>query len=80
MLIPSQIQSYLKAAPFRPFCLRMASGATFEIRHPEMAKLGRCFVLLFSFAPEVQSLIEKWETVSLMLIESVSHRDSAMNT
>ena len=80
MFIPSQIQSYLKAAPFRPFCLRMASGATFEIRHPEMAKLGRSFVLVFSYAPEDQSLIEKWETVSLMLIESVSHLDSAFSS
>ncbi len=80
MLIPSQIQSYLKAAPFRPFCLRMATGATFEIRHPEMAKLGRNFVLVFSFAPEDQSLIEKWKTVSLMLVESISHLDSAVNT
>jgi hypothetical protein len=69
---------YIKAEPFRPFRLHMASGKTFDVRHPEMVKVGKNFVMVFSFSSREPELIEQWETVSLMLIESVSHLDAAV--
>lgn len=80
MITPPQILNYVKAEPFRPFRLRMASGKSFDIRHPEMVKVGKTFVMVFSFEPGESEVVEKWETVSLMLIESVSHLDLAVET
>lgn len=80
MLTPPQILSYVKAQPFRPFRLRMASGRSFDIRHPEMVKVGKSFLLVFSFASGEPDVVEQWETVSLMLIESISHLDLSINT
>ena len=75
MLSVSQLLTYVKAQPFRPFRLHMASGQTFDIRHPEMVKVGNGFLLVFSFVPGAPEVVEQWETVSLMLIESISHVD-----
>jgi hypothetical protein len=76
MVTSSQIQSYVKAEPFRPFQLNMASGKTFDIRHPEMIKVAKTYLLVFTYDRNNPELIEQWETVSLMLIESVSHLES----
>jgi hypothetical protein len=35
MATPEQIQTVLKAAPFRPFSFRLADGRTYEVTHPE---------------------------------------------
>jgi hypothetical protein len=80
MLSPPQVLSYVKAQPFRPFRLHMASGQFFDIRHPEMVKVGKSFLLVFSFATGEPDVVEHWETVSLMLIESISHLDQPVNT
>jgi hypothetical protein len=53
----------------------MASGKTFDIRHPEMIRVARSFLVVFSSATEAPDSVEKWETVSVMLIEFISHLD-----
>jgi hypothetical protein len=78
MITSSNLMNYVKAQPFRPFRLHMASGKTFDVRHPEMVKLGKNFIMAFSFSSREPELVEQWETVSLMLIESVSHLDAAV--
>jgi hypothetical protein len=78
VITSSHLMIYVKAEPFRPFRLHMASGKTFDVRHPEMVKIGKNFLMAFSFSPREPELIEQWETVSLMLIESVSHLDAAV--
>lgn len=79
MVTPAQIMSYVKSQPFRSFRLHMASGQTFDIRHPEMIKVGRGFLLVFSFASGEPDLVEQWETVSMMLIESISHLETPVH-
>ena len=79
MITPPQVLAYVKAQPFRPFRLHMASGKSFDIRHPEMIKIGKSFLLIFSFATGELDVVEQWETVSLMLIESISHLDIPVN-
>ncbi len=54
----------------------MASGQTSDIRHPEMTKVGKGFLLVFSFAAGELELVERWETVSMMSIESISHLET----
>jgi hypothetical protein len=53
----------------------MASGKTYDIRHPEMIKVGKTSLIIFTLAGETE-IFEHWDTVSLMLIESVSHLDA----
>jgi hypothetical protein len=79
MITSSHLQTFVKAQPFRPFRLHMASGKTFDIRHPEMIKVLKNYLLVFSYADGETDLPEQSESVSLMLIESVSHLDAAVN-
>lgn len=60
---------YVGAEPFRPFRINMASGRVFEIRHPELVRLGRRTRRVFTYLGD--SAEEKEHEVSLLLIESV---------
>ena len=80
VIAPPQVLAYVKAEPFRPFRLHMASGKTFDVRHPEMVKVGRSFLLVFSFSTGASDVVEQWESVSLMLLESIAHLDLPVNT
>lgn len=75
-MVPAQeLLVYVRTEPFRPFRIRMNSGRTFDIRHPEMIKIGRDSFIIFSFVSEDQGIYDRWDTVSLVLIEAVSHVD-----
>ena len=78
MITPAELLSYLKAKPFRPFRIHMASGQMYDVRHPEMARVGRNVLLLFTFVSNDPEVFDRWETVSLMLMESVSHLDQTL--
>ena len=80
MITSAQLLTYVKAEPFRPFRLHMASGKTFDIRHPEMVKVLKTYVLVFSFAEGETEVFEGFESVSLMLSESISPLDGAVGT
>lgn len=78
MITPNDISSYIKAKPFRPFRIHMASGETFDVRHPEMARVGRTSVMLFTFVADTPEFYDRWETISLMLMERLSHLDATV--
>ncbi len=78
MLTTTQVLSYVKAQPFRPFRLQMAAGRTFDIRHPEMIKVLKNYVLIFKAADDAE-LSDEWESVSLMLTESFSHPEAPVH-
>ncbi len=42
---------YLGAEPFRPFRIKLASGSTYEIRHPEMILVGRTSARVYTIPP-----------------------------
>jgi hypothetical protein len=71
MMTPRNMMDFVAAEPFRPFRIHMASGRTFEIRHPEMIKVGRSSVTVYSRPDGDASQSERWQGVSLMLLESV---------
>jgi hypothetical protein len=79
MQTPQTILGYVKAEPFRAFRLHLASGRTYDIRHPEMIKVLRSGVLIFKPTGGALDLPDEWDSVSLMLIESVSHLESAVS-
>ena len=73
MVLPSDILNYVRVVPFRPFQIRMTGGRTYEIRHPEMVRVGRNSLIVFMFVSDDPETYDRWETVSLMLIESLTH-------
>lgn len=76
MVPPQDILGYLHTEPFRPFRIRMAGGRTFDIRHPEMVRVGKNSLIVFTFVSDDPDVYDRWETVSLMLIESVTHLEA----
>ena len=68
---PDDLLTWLRATPFVPFRIRLNSGRSFEIRHPEMLRVGRSSVNVYSFAGEPADPYERMEMVSLVLIEAV---------
>jgi hypothetical protein len=76
MITPQTILAYVKAEPFRPFRIDTASGRTFNIRHPEMVKVLRSSLLVFSYVSESPNIPDEWESVSLTLTESVSYLEA----
>lgn len=76
-MITSQLMmTYVKAEPFRPFWIHMASGKTFDIRHPEMVKVGKTYLVIFTYVSSQPEIVDHWETVSLLLIENISFMDA----
>ena len=74
MIAREVLRSYIQQQPFRPFQLRMTSGRTYDIRHPEMVRLAQTWLLVFHYSePDYPDF---WDTVSLMLMESVSYLDA----
>ncbi|GAC1451970.1 MAG: hypothetical protein NVSMB9_36980 [Isosphaeraceae bacterium] len=76
MMTPASVLTYVKAEPFRPFRIHMASGKTFDVRHPEMVRVGRTNLLVFSFVSDQPEVFDEWQSVSLMLMESISHMET----
>jgi hypothetical protein len=75
MVPPSDILNYLRTVPFPPFRIRMTGGRTYEIRHPEMVRVGKNSLIVFTFVSDDPQIYDRRETVSLMLIESLTHLD-----
>jgi len=78
MMTFRKVGAYLEAQPFRPFCIRMNSGRTFEIRHPEMVRVGRRDLLVFTLVSDLPNVYDRWENVSLLLIESLSPLETSV--
>jgi hypothetical protein len=73
MMTYQRVLDYVKAEPFRPFRIHMASGRTFDIRHPEMIKVLKNYILIFKTAADGADVPDELDTVSLMLVEYLSH-------
>jgi hypothetical protein len=76
MMTPHVVLQYLKEEPFQPFRIHMASGRSFDVRHPEMVRVGRSSLILFTFVSDSAEIHDRWETVSLMLIEHISQLET----
>jgi len=63
--------TWIRAIPFVPFRIRLNSGRTIEIRHPEMLRVGRSAVNIYTFSAEPTDPYERMEMVSLILVESI---------
>jgi hypothetical protein len=79
MITAHETLSYLKAQPFRPFRLHMASGRTFDVRHPELVRVTKDHLLLFSMGNEDPDLVDRWEMIGHILIESISFLEALVS-
>lgn len=71
-----EIFEYVDAEPFRPFQIRMASGRTFDIRHPENIRVGEYSVHVFLFSERDERLYERAITLGYSMMESLEEIDS----
>ncbi len=78
LMSPQEVLNYVNGQPFRPFRIRINSGRTFDIRHPKMVRVGRRDVLIFTFASDVPEVYDRWENVSLVLIESLAPLEASV--
>lgn len=79
MMTYQRIGNSVTAEPFRPFRINMASGKTFEIRHPEMVQVGRTTVTIFTYmSDDPDEAKEREQEVSMLLIESVEPLNAAI--
>jgi hypothetical protein len=76
MMTSRKLLDYVAAEPFRPFRIKMASGQSFEIKHPEMILVGRVSVRVYAATGADEN--EKWHDVSLVLMETVEPLDAAV--
>lgn len=67
---------YVSAEPFQPFRIKMASGQSYEIRHPEMLLVGRSSVRVYTSADPDPDKPPKWHDVSMMLMETLEPLDA----
>jgi hypothetical protein len=68
---PEDLLTWVRAAPFQPFRIHLNSGHTYEIRHPEMLRVGRTTMHVYSFQGEPSDPYERVEMVSLLLVERI---------
>lgn len=77
MMTPKEVVNIVLAEPFRPFRINMASGKTYEIRHPEIVQVGKSNLTIFTpmLDDDEQEVNQLWKKISLMLIESIEPLD-----
>ena len=68
MMTSRKLIEYGAAEPFRPFRIRMASGETFGIRHPEMIAVGKTSTKVYIPLPGEDNR-PHWHDVALVLME-----------
>ncbi len=79
MIHPRVTLDFLTAEPFLPFRIHMASGVTFDVRHPEMVRVGRSSVTVHKHAHGDEQQPARWQEVSLMLMESLEPITSSVS-
>jgi hypothetical protein len=70
-MLPDAVLEWARAVPFRPFRICLNSGRTFDVRHPEMIKVGRSTIDIFEYADEQHDIYDRRQMVGLMLIERI---------
>lgn len=73
MMTISKIAEYLRAEPFR---VRMASGQSYDIRHPEMILAGKTIVRVYLNLDTDPNRIPQWHELSMILIEALELNES----
>ena len=74
---PEDIGEFLQRRPFQPIRITLTDGRTYDIRHPELAMVGRSTVAIGVPAPDDPSPVyDRLVTVSLLHIMQVEPREA----
>jgi len=65
------IVEYVSDEPFRPFRIKMASGQSYDVRHPELIMLGRSKVRIYTVTGLEPDTEPHWHDLSMLLIEAI---------
>ena len=69
---PEDIREFLQRRPFQPFRITLTDGRSYEIRHPELAMVGRSVLIIGWPAPGDSSpIFDRFVWVSLLHIMQV---------
>ena len=69
---PEDIREFLHQRPFQPFRVTLTDGRTYDIRHPELAMVGRNTIEIGLPAPEDSTPIyDRLVTVRLLHIMQI---------
>ncbi|MEX2305996.1 MAG: hypothetical protein WD738_00275 [Pirellulales bacterium] len=72
------IKELVQREPFRPFRITLTDGRTYDVRHPEMAMVGRSTVAIGLPANgQDETIYDRLVTVDLLHIMQTEHVDSA---
>jgi hypothetical protein len=71
MMTIRNFADYMSAEPFRPFRIKMVSGQSFEIRHPEMILMRRSTVRVYRSQEADSDRGDHWHDVSMLLMETL---------
>ena len=75
---PEDIRQFLQHKPFQPFRLTLTDGRTYDVRHPELAMVGRSTVAIGIPAPDESAPVyDRLVTISLMHIMQVEPNEAA---
>jgi hypothetical protein len=66
---PQDILNLLQRRPFEPFRLYLSDGSVFEVRHPELAMVGRSTVLIGLPSPDTaEPVFDRFVNCALVYI------------
>ena len=68
---PEDLLDWVRAVPFQPFRICLVSGRSYDVRHPEMVKVGRSTMHIYQFASEAYEVYDRADMVGLILIEHI---------
>jgi hypothetical protein len=71
-MAPNTVLAYGRAKPFRAFRIVLNSGRSYDVRHPELIRVGLDHFVLF-FAKDPEGPHERFETASLVVVDHIEH-------
>ena len=75
---PSDIRVFLQRQPFQPFRITLTDGRAYEVRHPEMAMVGRSSLVIGLPAPgDAEPVYDRFVTVSLLHVMQMEPLEAA---
>jgi hypothetical protein len=64
---PDDLIEYQREQPFQPFRIHLTDGTVYEIRHPELVKVGRSRAdIYFPASDEPHAMVLRRESVALV--------------
>lgn len=68
---PNEILKLIRQRPFEPFKIRLLDGQEHQIRHPEMALVGKRHLFVGLYAGAEDGPVDDWALLSVVAIASV---------